>query len=752
MKKISLILCTLLCIFGLASCKKEPPKHSIEYVLDGGINNPNNPTEFKEGTEVVFLDPTREGYEFIGWFINDEIIKSISKNEKNDVTVTAKWKLEVKPPVYDTKVAISGPSEVRSGESIKLTATVTDADDKTVSWSITSGQEFASIAEDGTLTAKEVDGDKIVEVTATSNFNSEIKTSKHITIISNAVLTEEMLESLKTDKIGYEGYVNVKLYTIGLFEKLHSTYTYMTKTAMDGTNWYTEYEDGNTGVSRGLYFKNHNNLACQVGVSFMNEEQYEPMLDEKGHTVSWNDAGLYNNFQNLQVSDFTYNEKTGRYDYSGNDKNMPSKIIASANPYDFIVTGFSLIIEDGEIIGIYSQSGIDYTIANGYKAIQELVVTINYGDVVEVPTINKFTHDDIHDDLQVAINNMRNLDSYSLNFREITKSYLSSTYTQSGFKETIVNDNCYFDPYTVEYNSDKTEVEVYEDNDSYGYKKISDMLYNTYNQNFDGTYSASRAYEDEFSAAKPSFEFAAEIFTSYYPDPTDGTVTYYVNDVMCSVASTFFYGVGNDINLYGIFATIGRTSDNSTFTPYVVVKDGYIVEAGFYFYMGTIYGVVILTYSDFNTATLPDGVNVEFEKRNVPSSWEELTLIVSEVEGSTGDDIEVNAAEYLKELFKDENILDKMPFFGVPLGDTYGFGITTFHIPFGSDTAKSAINFYYDVPLDLNSTIESSLKKIEQYLLDLGFEKNAYGEFNKGNIWVAPTDTNLDLMIYVWMA
>ena len=27
---------------------------------------------------------------------------------------------------------------------------------------------------------------------------------------------------------------------------------------------------------------------------------------------------------------------------------------------------------------------------------------------------------------------------------------------------------------------------------------------------------------------------------------------------------------------------------------------------------------------------------------------------------------------------------------------------------------------------------------------------NKYGEFNKGNIWVAPTDSSLDLVIYIW--
>ncbi len=755
MKRISLILCAFLCILGFVSCKKPNPqtqiKHKIEYVLDEGINNVDNPTEFIEGKGVQLLNPTKEGYEFIGWFIGDEKVSSISKDQKSDVTVTAKWKLEVKPPVKETKVTISGPSQVLSEKTIQLTATVENATDQTVTWSITIGEEFATITSDGKLTAKKVTGDKIIEVTAKSNFDKEAINTKTITIISPSVLTDEMIQNLQEDKIAFEGYVNVKLYTLGLFEKFYSTYTYVTKTAMDGTNWYTEYEDGNTQVKKGLYFKNHDNLACQVGVSLMNEEQYEPMLDEAGHKVSWSDSGLYNNFKNLHVSDFTYNEETNRYDYTGSDKLMPEKMVASANPYDFIVNGFSLIISEDEIIGIYAQSDADYTIQTGYKAIQEMVVTINYGETVEVPTISKYIHDDVHDTLQTAIDNMRELNSYSLNFKEITTTAFSSGYTQKGFKEIIDESICYFDPYTISYDKDGNEIENYTDNDSYGYRKITNNLYNSYVQNSDGTFSATRAFEASLQKAKPTFEFAAEIFTSYYPDPKDGTTTYYVDDIMSNIATTLYYGVGNDINLYGIFATRGYTSQTESFTPYVVVKDGYIIEACFYFFIGSIYGVVELKYDDFNKAILPQGVDVNFETRNVPTSWSELTIQVTDSEGVTGE-VTVNALACLQELFGDLDIDSKMPFFGNVLGDTYGFGMTTIHIPANSSSAKKSILLYYDVPLDIDYTITSSLNKVEEYLLELGFEKNQYGEFHKGKIYVAPVDIQLDLSIYVWEA
>ena len=112
--------------------------------------------------------------------------------------------------------------------------------------------------------------------------------------------------------------------------------------------------------------------------------------------------------------------------------------------------------------------------------------------------------------------------------------------------------------------------------------------------------------------------------------------------------------------------------------------------------------------------------------------------------------ITTNALEYLQQLYGDVNIAERMPFFGDPLGDTYGFGLSTIHIPSGSQSAKQAVVFYYDVPLDIDYTIDSSLAAIEEYLLGMGFTKNAYGEFQKGDIAVHPVDSSLDLMIYIW--
>ena len=768
---ISLILCVS-CIFGLCACQEKPapqpeePKTQLATptnvaVSDGGLitwSAVENATVYilkingKEnrvaGTSYQVASAT-SSFTFAVAAEGNGYLTSDFSAEK---TFTPKQPDVPKPPVPDLSgvtVGISGGSEVRSGKSIKLKATVNGTDNTEVVWSVKSGSEFVSVDDKGKVTAVSVDGDKTAEIVATSVANPDKKAVKVITVVAKPELTQAMLDAIKHDKLSFEGYVNISLYTVGLFSKLHSTYTTVIKTAMDGTNWYAQYENGNTGTLDNLFYKNHEGIASQVGVSFMNEEEYFPMLDENDEKVSWTDSGMYNNFKNLTVEDFTFDEETWRYVYSGNDDTLASRVIASANPYDFVPKGFALIIEEGEVMGIYSKAEDDYSLVEQYKAVQELFVALNCGDSVDVLTISKYSHEDIHDDLQEAIDNMRDLTSYTLDYKMITASFMSSGYVQEGFVETITPEMCHFAPYEVTYDAYGEEVHTPVEDYNYGYKKISDNLYNTYMLQ-EGAYQATRAFAQTFDHARPSFAFAAEIFRTYFEDEEEGTTTYYVDGLMSSVASTFYYGVGNDINLYGIFATEGRISDTETFTPYVVVKDGYIVEACFYFYLGSIYGVIELEYRDFNTAEIPEDLEVNFETRQVPSSWSELEIILNDQQGPNGEDVTQNALDYWKEFYGDEEIESKMPFFGVPLGDTFGFGLTTVHISTSTNKANQSVVLYYDVPLDVDYTIESSLTAIEEYLLDLGFTKNKFDEFRKDGICVAPTDSSLDLLIYVW--
>lgn len=668
----------------------------------------------------------------------------------------------ITPVLPTVSVTISKTSEIKGGKTASLKAYIDSVEAKSedITWAIVEGENYATIDENGVVSTNEVDSDKRIKVVATSKANPDCKAEREIWILAKTNLTQSMLDFLNKQKIGFEGYDKVDLYKTDMFGTYYQTVTLPVRTAMDGDNWYAEYENSDTGIKTGIYYTNRDDIANQISVNFMNEEQYVPMLaDDQNSYVSWTDAGLYNALTALNVDDFEFNETLWKWIFKG-DAIVGKRLISSCTPYDFEVNVWGLLIDEGEIVGIYAQSKDDYQIAEGFKAIQELYLAIDASENVQVPTISKFTHekqyDDLYNNLQTAIDNMRALTSYTLDLSQTTSSQYGTTY--SGYVETVTEDLCYFAPYDIVYDNKQNEVHNPQEGAEYGFKKINDDLYNSFMtkgiEDDETVYAATRAYSKSFDNAKASFAFSSEIFNAYYVDEDAGTTTYYVNELMCGVASTFYYGVGNDSNLYGIFATKALTGATE-FTPFVVVKDGYIVQSCFYFYLGSMLGITVINYGDFNAAAIPDGVNVTFDVRNVPDGWDELTINASSDSSATKDDVEYNATDYLKTFFENDDITAVLPFFGDVLGDSYGFGLTTTKIPGGTKVSQNAIVFYYDVPLDIDYTITSSLLAVKNQLLNDGFEKNQYDEYYKdlgdGNyLYVAPVDSSLDFMIYVW--
>lgn len=648
------------------------------------------------------------------------------------------------------KIGIKGSSEVKSNGSITLKANVTNyISDASVTWSVKGeGANKCSIDQNGKLTASEVTTTTNVEVVATSNENPNISTSKVVSILSRPVLTQAMLDVLNVDKLVFDGYLNIDLYTIKN-STLYYTYNTQVRTAMDGTNWYASYEDGNSGAKSRIFYKNINNKACQVGVSFTNEDSYVPLLDDNNQEVSFIDSGLYNSLKNLSVSDFSFNNETWRYEYKGLDNKRIQRVIASANPYDFEADNFSLIMDDEEILGIYSKSKDDYSLVENYKAVMEMIVAIDTSENVTIPTISKYTHEPIHDKLAEAITNMHNLESYTIDSRSTQGSIYTSTYTQSGYIEKIdVNQEAQFTPYTVKY-IENVANEILDEEYFYGFKKINDNLYNSYYADSNNSWNlkANRAYEKDFTTCLPTFDFAAEIFRSYVENE-DGSTTYYVDEIMNQVATTFYYDMGTDNNLYGIYATTGSTG-TGTFTPYVTVKDGYIVDSGFYYYLGYIYGMLEYTYSDFNTTTLTK--DTSFTVRQLPASYDDITIYVSDELASTTEDVETNAKDVLIDKFGLETY-NNIPFFGTSdlLGDSFGWGLNTIRIPKGESVGRNSIVLYYDVPLDIDYSIESSLRVVRNYLVEQGFTRTENDVFIKDNLYIEPVDSSLDYYIYIW--
>ncbi len=72
------------------------PSYNIDYNLNGGANNPDNPLTYDIlGDDIVLEAPTRTGFTFGGWYDNSELtgtaITTLAKENEVDYTLYAKW-------------------------------------------------------------------------------------------------------------------------------------------------------------------------------------------------------------------------------------------------------------------------------------------------------------------------------------------------------------------------------------------------------------------------------------------------------------------------------------------------------------------------------------------------------------------------------------------------------------------------------------------------------------------------------------
>lgn len=120
-----------LCVKALTSeYATEVNKYELLYELNGGVNATENPAYYEEYTDTIKLqDPTREGYHFLGWYLDPEFTKKIDEityAESGAMTLYAKWEKHnnvlvesvpaascMKPGTEKYKCSVCGVTEVK---------------------------------------------------------------------------------------------------------------------------------------------------------------------------------------------------------------------------------------------------------------------------------------------------------------------------------------------------------------------------------------------------------------------------------------------------------------------------------------------------------------------------------------------------------------------------------------------------------------------------------------------------------------
>ena len=98
--------------------------YTITYKLNGGTNAQGNPTSYEKGDNLIFNDPTRAGYTFVGWYKDSGCKKAFTYNEEmtGNLTLYAKWSAVTYTISYETN---GGTLAAKSPVTYKITSTVT---------------------------------------------------------------------------------------------------------------------------------------------------------------------------------------------------------------------------------------------------------------------------------------------------------------------------------------------------------------------------------------------------------------------------------------------------------------------------------------------------------------------------------------------------------------------------------------------------------------------------------------------------
>lgn len=90
MKKCIILLIFMFSFFFLSCSNNQSKDFLIVYDLNGGISN-NLVTSFNEDEIFELPVPTKEGFKFVGWYENDNLVEVINQNK--DYHLIAKWEL-----------------------------------------------------------------------------------------------------------------------------------------------------------------------------------------------------------------------------------------------------------------------------------------------------------------------------------------------------------------------------------------------------------------------------------------------------------------------------------------------------------------------------------------------------------------------------------------------------------------------------------------------------------------------------------
>ena len=88
---------------------------TVDYVLNGGTNSPSNPTSYTiDSGQIALNEPTRTGYDFLGWTYNGKTVTEVDPAWIENVTLVANWRAHTYSITYELNGGTNNPSNPAS--------------------------------------------------------------------------------------------------------------------------------------------------------------------------------------------------------------------------------------------------------------------------------------------------------------------------------------------------------------------------------------------------------------------------------------------------------------------------------------------------------------------------------------------------------------------------------------------------------------------------------------------------------------
>ncbi len=87
--------------------------YNVNYVINGGVNSPSNPKLYTTGQQFTLNEPTKRGYAFLGWYLEDEFtteVTEIKDTDNGDKVFYAKWEINTYTVNYVLSSGVNDPS------------------------------------------------------------------------------------------------------------------------------------------------------------------------------------------------------------------------------------------------------------------------------------------------------------------------------------------------------------------------------------------------------------------------------------------------------------------------------------------------------------------------------------------------------------------------------------------------------------------------------------------------------------------